>query len=244
MPASGSSEAVAPAGTRSAEPLTCREPDWSLEAELWSLGVTPVAGVDEAGRGALAGPVVAAAVLLPVGDYPYRDSKTLPVEQREELAARIRSEALAWGVGFADPVEVDALNVLRATHLAAGRALAQLRQTLEPAGLITDYLWLEDRAQVLAAPKADARSFQAAAAGVLAKVTRDAHMRELAESHPGYQFERNKGYGAPAHLSALQEIGPCSAHRRSFRPLSLLIAEASRAPVDRDDRTPALAHVE
>lgn len=212
---------------------------------MWNRGLTPVAGIDEAGRGALAGPVVAAVVLLPMGDHPYRDSKTLSAERREELATHIKSEALAWGVGFADPREIDSLNVLRATHLAAARALAQLRSTLEPAGLVTDYLWLQDRAEVLAVPRADERSFQAAAAGVLAKVTRDACMRRLAESHPGYEFERNKGYGAPVHLGALQEMGPCPAHRRSFRPLSLsadAVCPGTRGA--RDNSMPVPAHVE
>lgn len=194
-------------------------PDWSLEAELWARGFSPVAGVDEAGRGALAGPVVAAAVILPVGGHPYRDSKTLPAERREELARQVRAEALAWGVGMAEPAEIDAFNVLRATHLAAARALVQLRLRLAPAGLVTDYLWLDDDAEVVAVARADSRSFQAAAAGVLAKVERDALMAGLADTHPGYEFERNKGYGAPAHLSALDAIGPCEVHRMTFRPL-------------------------
>ena len=199
------------------------EPDWCLEEELWARGCTPVAGVDEAGRGALAGPVVAAAIILPLGSHPYRDSKTLPPERREELAAIIRREALAWGVGVAEPAEIDELNVLRATHLAARRALAQLRRTVSPAGLVTDYLWLEDRATVLPVPQADCRSYQAAAAGILAKVSRDALMRSLAADHPGYGFEQNKGYGAPAHLEALQTLGPCRVHRASFAPVTRLL---------------------
>ena len=200
------------------------EPDWCLEEELWARGCTPVAGVDEAGRGALAGPVVAAAVILPLGSHPYRDSKTLPPERREELAETIRCEALAWGVGVAEPAEIDELNILRATHLAARRALAQLRRTLSPAGLVTDYLWLDDPATVLPVPQADCRSFQAAAAGVLAKVTRDALMCSLAIEHPGYGFEQNKGYGAPAHLDALQSLGPCRVHRASFAPVTRLLS--------------------
>jgi ribonuclease HII len=218
-------------------------PDWSLEAVLWVRGCTPVAGVDEAGRGALAGPVVAAAVILPVGTHPYRDSKTLPAETREEMARQIRSEALAWGIGVADPGEIDELNILRATHLAAGRALARLRRRLSPQGLVTDYLHLEDQAAVLAVPRADARSFQAAAAGVLAKVTRDALMAELALSHPGYGFESNKGYGTPAHRCGLDRLGPCPLHRMTFRPLSLL-ATASRVESDQDDSRAARSRLE
>jgi ribonuclease HII len=207
-------------------PAPASEPDWGLEAELWARGVTPVAGVDEAGRGALAGPVVAAAVILPLGTHPYRDSKTLPPERRAELAERIRCEALAWGVGCAEPREIDELNVLKATHVAARRALVELRRTLSPAGLVTDYLWLEDRATVLPVAQADCRSYQAAAAGILAKVTRDALMCELACEHPGYGFEQNKGYGAPVHLAALEELGPCCVHRASFAPVTRLSAHS------------------
>jgi ribonuclease HII len=218
-------------------------PDWSLEAVLWARGCTPVAGIDEAGRGALAGPVIAAAVILPVGSHPYRDSKTLPPEVREEMALQIRSEALAWGIGIADASEIDELNVLRATHLAAGRALARLRRRLNPQGLVTDYLHLEDPAAVLAVPRADSSSFQSAAAGVLAKVTRDALMAEFALSHPEYGFESNKGYGAPVHLGALERLGPCPLHRMTFRPLSLLAA-ANRLPSDQDDSRAARSRVE
>ncbi|HEX7004519.1 MAG TPA: ribonuclease HII [Trueperaceae bacterium] len=203
------------------------EPDWSLEAQLWARGCSPVAGVDEAGRGALAGPVVAAAVILPLGTHPYRDSKTLPPERREELAANIRCEALAWAVGIAEPAEIDELNVLRATHLAAGRALVELRRTLPPGGLVTDYLWLEERAQVLPVAQADCRSYQAAAAGILAKVTRDELMRALALEHPEYGFEQNKGYGAPAHLQALEAVGPCRVHRASFAPVTRTLASSA-----------------
>lgn len=199
-------------------------PDWRLEAELWARGLAPVAAVDEAGRGALAGPVVAAAVLLPFASYPYRDSKALPAPHREELAVRVRGEALAWGVGVAQPAEIDSLNVLGATHLAASRALVQLRQMVVPAALVTDYLWLDEPEAVLPVPRADARSYQAAAAGILAKVTRDAMMCELGTCHPGYEFERNKGYGAPAHLAALASLGPCPAHRLTFRPLTRISA--------------------
>ena len=205
--------------TRSSRALEV-EPDWSLEASLWQRGCSPVAGVDEAGRGALAGPVVAAAVILPLGSHPYRDSKTLPPERREELAEAIRCEALAWGVGIAEPAEIDALNVLKATHLAAARALVELRRTLPPGGLVTDYLWLDEPEMVLPVPQADCRSYQAAAAGILAKVTRDAIMCSLALEHPGYGFEQNKGYGAPAHREALEANGPCRVHRASFAPVT------------------------
>ncbi len=193
-------------------------PDWGLERVLWARGFTPVAGVDEAGRGALAGPVVAAAVILPLGAYPYRDSKELTAVRREELAAHVRGCAVAWAVGFATPGEVDRLNVLRASLLAARRAVLGLR--LRPAALVTDYLRTECGMPAHAVVRGDGRSLQVAAASILAKTTRDAVMRELAERFPGYGFERHKGYGAPAHLRALHDLGPCGEHRRTFAPVA------------------------
>lgn len=192
-------------------------PDWRLEAQLWALGATPVAGVDEAGRGALAGPVVAAAVILPYGAHPFEDSKQLSAAQRERMAERVKSAALAYGIGWASPREVDALNVLRATHLAAQRALGRLEPP--PTALVTDYLML-DFPRFLAPAKADSASLQVAAASILAKTARDAHMRELAGRYPAYGFERHKGYGAPEHLRALARHGPSPAHRLSFRPVA------------------------
>lgn len=192
-------------------------PDWGLERSLWRLGFAPVAGVDEAGRGALAGPVAAAAVILPVGEHPFRDSKTVGPDRREELAALVKRCALAWSVGWAEAAEVDRLGVLSATHLAVRRALAGL--PLRPAALATDYLAV-DGWPCRAVPKGDARSFQIAAASLLAKTARDARMADLGEAMPGYGFERHKGYGSPQHLRALRELGPSPEHRRSFRPVA------------------------
>lgn len=200
-------------------------PGWRLERSLWQLGYALVAGIDEAGRGALAGPVAAAAVLLPCRTYPFNDSKQLSPVRRELLAAQVKAEALAWALGWASAAEVDALNVLRATHLAARRALAQLQPL--PAALVTDYLRLAFSGPVLAVPKADARSTQVAAASILAKTARDAYMRALAESYPHYGFERHKGYGTSAHLRALEHHGHSPEHRRSFRPLASTAAPAS-----------------
>ncbi len=194
------------------------EPDWDLERRLWSRGFTPLAGVDEAGRGALAGPVVAAVVVLPVGDHPFRDSKTLTPRARERLATRVRATAVAWAVGEASPAEVDRLNVLEATRLAARRALAAL--DLEPTALVTDYLRVGAGLPELAVPRADARSPQVAAASILAKTHRDAHMCRLDERFPGYGFAAHKGYGSPGHLAALERLGPCPEHRRSFAPVA------------------------
>ncbi len=195
-------------------------PGWGLEQRLWSRGYARVAGVDEAGRGALAGPVVAAAVLLPYGHYPFDDSKKLSPGQRETMAAAIKACALAWGVGFSSAAEVDAHNVLRATHLAAGRALAALFETSGVDALVTDFLRLNFGGPVAAPPKADAASVQVAAASIMAKTARDAYMRALGREDPRYGFAAHKGYGAPAHLRALAEHGPGAEHRLSFAPVA------------------------
>ena len=193
-------------------------PSWQLESPLWTLGYTPVAGVDEAGRGALAGPVVAAAVILPAGEYLFRDSKQLSVEDRESLALEVKRVALAWGMGSASAAEVDRVNVLQATHLAAQRALRTL--ALAPSALVTDYLKLNVPYPVVAVPKGDSKSLQVAAASILAKTHRDALLRLCAAEYPQYGFERHKGYGSQQHLSALDRYGPCRLHRRTFRPVA------------------------
>ena len=193
-------------------------PAWDLEATLWARGYTPLAGIDEAGRGALAGPVVAAAVILPPGDYPFRDSKTLSPAAREDLAGTVRAVALACCTAEASPAEIDELNILGATRLAARRAVAGLG--LSPAALVTDYLHIGAGLPELAVARADARSLQVAAASILAKTVRDARMRAMAGSYPGYGFEGHKGYGSAAHLAALQRLGPCPEHRRTFAPVA------------------------
>jgi len=195
-------------------------PSWSLESVLWERGFTPVAGVDEAGRGALAGPVVAAAVVLPPGEHPFRDSKALSPRRREELARRVRASALAWCVAEASREEIDRLNILGATRLAARRAVAGLTATVPPAALVTDYLRLGAGLAELAVARADGRSLQVAAASILAKTVRDERMRALADRHPGYGFEAHKGYGSTAHLAALARLGPCPEHRRTFAPVA------------------------
>ncbi len=207
-------------------------PDWRYERELFDAGVRPVAGVDEAGRGALAGPVVAAAVILPDGEHPFRDSKTLTASQREAAAERVRAVARAWGVGFATAAEIDALGVPAATVRAAIRAVRQLRPA--PAGLVTDYLPVAGPWRVLAPPRADAHSLQAAAASLLAKTERDRWMREVADpAFPAYGFARHKGYGVGAHLAALARHGPCPLHRRRFAPVARIALFPERAGPDR-----------
>lgn len=199
-------------------------PGWKLESELWLRGARLVAGIDEAGRGAWAGPIAVAAVILPPDGLArdYRDSKTLPPADRERLAEAVRAEALAWTVELAPAREVDALGVLGATLAAAGRALSRL--SLAPDALVTDYLRLEAGLPLLAPPRADARSLSVAAASILAKVARDALMRELDELHYGYGLAAHKGYGVPAHRLALETLGACPEHRRSFAPVRARLA--------------------
>jgi len=205
--------------------VTKHLPGWELEHTLWSQGYARVAGIDEAGRGALAGPVVAAAVLLPYGAYPFDDSKKLSPEVRERLACEVRRCALAWGVGAASAAEIDTLNVLQATHLAAQRALAALLGQTAIDALVTDYLKLSFAGPVFAPPRADSSSVQVAAASILAKTSRDRLMVTLGGLEPRYGFASHKGYGAPVHLRALAEYGPTAQHRLSFAPVARALEE-------------------
>lgn len=178
-----------------------------------------MAGIDEAGRGALAGPVVAAAVLLRPGEaYGYRDSKQLSAAQRERLASEITARADAWAIGTASAAEVDALGIVPATHLAAMRALSRIEPP--PEGLVTDYLQLAFAGPVVAVAKADRQSLQVAAASILAKTYRDRVMRDLDVLFPHYGFAAHKGYASARHLAALRRYGPSPEHRLSFRPVA------------------------
>ncbi len=189
---------------------------WGLEAPYWQEGLT-VAGIDEVGRGALAGPVAVGAVVLPPGDYPFEDSKRLSPHARERMAREIRRVALAAAVGWASSAEVDRLGVLAATHLAAARALRRL--DLVPQILITDFLRLEVEIPLLAPAKAERLSPSVAAASVLAKVCRDRLMVHLDARFPGYGFARHKGYATREHKAALARLGPTPLHRRRFAPV-------------------------
>lgn len=188
------------------------------EAEARAAGHLRVAGVDEVGRGALCGPVVAGAVIL--GDdfdtTGLDDSKRLTKAQRERLSERIRSKALAWAIGAAEPLEIDRVNILQATYLAMQRALAGLR--LPPDFLLLDALRLPgvDIAQ-LGVVKGDALSVSIAAASIVAKVARDAAMRECETQYPGYGLGHNMGYASEDHRQALRRLGPSEIHRRSFQ---------------------------
>jgi ribonuclease HII len=200
-------------------------PDFTLELQHWTRGFFRVAGVDEAGRGAWAGPVTVAAVILPstLGHTDFNDSKVLSAAQRERLAAEVKRVAVAWAVEHAWPEEVDRLNVLGATHAAANRAIARLDPGAQ--ALVTDYLKLRTDLPLLAPPKADALSLSVAAASILAKTERDALMAGLDEQFPGYGFARHKGYGVPLHREALARLGVSSQHRRSYAPVARLLQQ-------------------
>lgn len=199
-----------------------------FERQAWELGNARVAGVDEAGRGPLAGPVVAAAIVfdrafLEAEQYgllqAVNDSKSLPGYRREELFGLLTGSCpCAYGIGLASVAEIDSVNILRATHLAMARALGGIVPLPDFAlvdGLPVPGLPCPSQAIV----RGDSRSLSVAAASILAKVTRDRMMLELDRQYPGYQFDRHKGYGTQLHMKALLELGPSPVHRRSFRPV-------------------------
>jgi len=198
-------------------------PSFDIETSITGI----VAGIDEAGRGPWAGPVVAAAVILDPDNIPegLRDSKTIAEKRRDIIAAAIRETSIV-GVGIATVEEIDEVNILQATFLAMARAEAGLSRR-------PDYCIVDGSAKPkLRAParmivKGDAKSFSIAAASIIAKTTRDAMMRALAEDHPGYAWERNKGYGAPAHRAGLDKYGVTPHHRKSFAPIhNMLYADS------------------
>jgi len=197
------------------------EPDLTFEVPLWKAGLLAVAGIDEAGRGALAGPVAAGAVILPpdakiIEDLRgVRDSKQMTPEQREMVREKIVHHALTWGVGFATSQEIDQIGILPATRLAACRALEGCN--ISPAYLLLDYLVLSDvPIPQTALIKGDCRSLSIAAASIMAKTSRDTLLRELELTYPGYGFARHKGYGTQAHRAAIRRMGACPVHRLSF----------------------------
>ena len=190
---------------------------WEIENGHFASGVTVICGVDEAGRGPLAGPVCAAAVILPKGlEIPgLNDSKKLTDKRRRELMPIIKAQALAYGIAFATHEEIDEINILQATFLAMERALAQLEIRPELA-LIDGNRQKDFGINVETVVKGDSRSANIAAASVLAKVTRDDYMEAMALEYPGYGFEVHKGYGTKAHYEALRERGPSPIHRMTF----------------------------
>ena len=190
---------------------------WEIEEGFFARGVQVICGVDEAGRGPLAGPVCAAAVILPPHlELPgLTDSKKLTDKKRRELYPIIKEQAIAWGIGLATEKEIDEINILQATFLAMERALAQLNVKPDLA-LIDGNREKDFGLPVKTVVKGDSLSANIAAASVLAKVTRDDLMVALAEEYPQYGFEIHKGYGTKAHYAALREHGPCEIHRMTF----------------------------
>jgi ribonuclease HII len=208
-----------------------RAPDLVLELALHNAGIAIIAGIDEAGRGAWAGPVVAAAIVLPLERSDLkneldgvRDSKLLNSPQRRHWAGQILEIASTIGVGQATAEEVDTLGLILATRTAMTRALHEL--DLSPDHLLIDHILLpESELPQTALPRGDAIVLSIAAASIIAKVTRDTIMIELDERYPGYGFPQHKGYGTSAHQQALAVLGPTPVHRRSFTPIAALLSK-------------------
>ena len=206
-------------------PMNDLQPTLDYERELWQAGYRHVAGLDEAGRGALAGPVVAAAVIIAPDQCDHeiwslvRDSKLLTPAMRQRLAVQIRACALAWSVGMVAAAEIDRIGIAPATRQAMCQAVAALATS--PDHLLIDWV----RLPMLALPqicvaKADQHMASVAAASILAKVTRDALLVALDDSYPAYGFAQHKGYGSRHHLEVLRQQGPCPEHRHSFAPIA------------------------
>lgn len=190
---------------------------WELENEIYDGGVELICGVDEAGCGPLAGPVCAAAVILPRGLVieGLNDSKKLTERKRDKLFDTICSEAVSYGIAFASVEEIEQINILNAAMLAMNRAIEKLSVTPSLAlidGNRDSAINMPSRCVV----KGDAKCADIAAASILAKVTRDRYMLEMAEKYPEYHFEKHKGYGTKLHYEALRKYGPCEIHRPSF----------------------------
>ena len=206
-------------------PSTRTHPDFTLEDSAKARGFRRVAGIDEVGRGPLAGPVTAAAVILDPANTPdgIDDSKRLNAATRARLAAQIKASALAWSIAHASVAEIDALNILQASHLA-------MKKALEALDIGADFALVDGNRMPrgLAMPgetvvKGDAKSLSIAAASILAKVERDQIMQELAAEHPEYGWERNMGYPTKQHRTALTRFGPTPHHRISFAPLRKML---------------------
>lgn len=189
-----------------------------IEKEIYDSGAEYICGIDEAGRGPLAGPVVIAAAIMPKDSMieGVNDSKKVSEKKREKLYDLITQEAIAWNVGIADQNEIDEINILNATKLALTRAIEGLK--IKPDLILVDAL---TNINTLGIPyksiiKGDAKEYSIAAASILAKVTRDRMMREYDEIYPQYGFSGHKGYGTAKHIAAIKEYGPCILHRKSF----------------------------
>ena len=189
-----------------------------IEEEIYNTGVETICGIDEAGRGPLAGPVVVAAVIMPRDSFieGVNDSKKVSEKKRELLYDLITKEAIAWGVGIIDQKEIDRINILNATKEGLTTAIKNLE--VKPDRIIVDALKGIDTLGIpyTSIIKGDAKCYSIAAASIIAKVTRDRIMRQWDEIYPQYGFEKHKGYGTAMHMQAIREYGLCPIHRRSF----------------------------
>jgi ribonuclease HII len=199
-------------------------PNIDFEQGLWGAGLERICGLDEAGRGALAGPVTAAALVLPpdpniLGQLNgVHDSKTLTPDERAQWVPRLKAVGLGWGIGFASSMEIDTRGIIHATRLAMSRALEAISP--HPDHLLLDYIFLpNDSTPQSSLVKGDARSLSIAGASILAKEARDAVMVQLGSTYPGYGFDTHKGYGTQKHRELLLRRGPSPVHRLSFAPL-------------------------
>lgn len=200
------------------------KPGLQLELELWHKGYELIGGVDEVGRGAWAGPIMAGAVVLPQKDdlqhspAGVRDSKKMSATQRDYWTNEIKSVALAWSIGSVSNLEIDRIGILPANRLAMQRAIEGL--VISPQYFLLDFIhWKDCPYPCQKLVKGESQSLSIAAASVLAKTTRDACMRELDEQFPGYKFSRHKGYGTAIHRAAIQDLGLAEIHRKSFKIL-------------------------
>ncbi|MBN2043802.1 MAG: ribonuclease HII [Anaerolineales bacterium] len=212
------------------------KPHLRHETALWANGALWIAGIDETGRGALAGPVLVAAVILPqmaeqtLGLAGVRDSKQMTPAQRSTWSTAIRNSAVSWGVGLATAPEIDALGIAPATRLAATRAIQALK--ICPDYLLLDYFNLpEVPIPQIALIKGDRHSLSIAAASVVAKTTRDDILVAMDRHYPGYGFAEHKGYGTESHRAAIECLGPSPVHRLSFAPLNRISVDVNTLPI-------------
>lgn len=193
------------------------------ESELYKKGITLICGIDEAGRGPLLGPVVAASVILPKNYFNenINDSKKLSEKKREELYDIITKDAISYGIGIIDENIIDQINIYEATKLAMKASLENMR--VKPEHVLIDAMKLDINIPFTSIIKGDALSESIAAASIIAKVTRDRLIKKIDEEYPMYDLKNNKGYGTKKHTEALKQYGPCKYHRKTFKPVTELI---------------------
>ncbi|MBS9338224.1 ribonuclease HII [Fructobacillus sp. M2-14] len=196
---------------------------FSFESELWEQGFQAIAGIDEVGRGPLAGPVVAAACILPADFdvYGVIDSKQLSERVRDDLVSKIKEQAVDYGIGVVDAARIDEINIYQAAREAMKKSV--LAMDVPADYLLVDAMQVDLELPQQSLIKGDARSNSIGAASILAKVTRDAMMKGYDVEYPGYGFAQNDGYGTKAHMEGLAKLGPCPIHRRTFAPIKKLL---------------------